>query len=71
MSLIEKTLSNHLIFEGKIISLHVDKVELPNGNLATREVITHPGGVCVAALNHQDELLFVRQFRYPDRKTHV
>jgi ADP-ribose pyrophosphatase len=29
-----------------------------------REIVTHPGGVCVVALNQQDEILLVRQFRY-------
>ncbi|NLN81382.1 MAG: NUDIX hydrolase [Clostridiales bacterium] len=65
MNLNEKTLSGKTIFKGNIISLHLDEVELPDGNRATREVITHPGGVCVAALTDRDELLFVRQFRYP------
>ena len=68
MSLSEKTLSENLIFTGRIISLHVDDVELPDGNTATREVIEHPGGVCVAALNEQNELLFVRQYRHPYRE---
>lgn len=63
--LIEKTVSQDYRFRGKIINLRVDKAELPNGRLATREVVEHPGGVCIAALTDQDELLFVRQFRYP------
>jgi ADP-ribose pyrophosphatase len=65
MNLIEKNLSKKTIFNGNIISLNLDEVELPNGNKATREVVKHPGGVCIAALNDKDELLFVRQFRYP------
>jgi len=65
MNLTEKTLSKNRIFDGRIINLRVDAVELPNGQPATREVVEHPGGVCVAALTESDELLFVRQFRYP------
>ena len=42
-----------------------DDAELPNGNPCIREVVEHPGGVCVAALTEDDELIFVRQFRYP------
>lgn len=65
MELIEKTLSREDIFSGKVIHLHVDKIELTNGRTSTRECIDHPGGVSVAALTDQNEILFVRQFRYP------
>ncbi len=65
MKLTEKTVSCSYIFKGRIINLRVDKAELPNGNIADREVVEHPGGVCVAALTEDDCLLFVRQFRYP------
>ena len=61
----EKTLSQSLRFQGRIINLRVDEAELPNGQTALREVVEHPGGVCIAALTDEDELLFVRQFRYP------
>ena len=43
----------------------VDDILLPNGNSSTREVVEHPGGVCIAAMTDKNELLFVRQFRYP------
>ena len=46
----------------------MDDVELENGAKAKRELVMHPGGVCVAALTDQDEMLFVRQFRYPYRE---
>ncbi|MEE1239592.1 MAG: NUDIX hydrolase [Acutalibacteraceae bacterium] len=65
MNLEEKQLSAEYIYQGKIISLRRDKALLPNGNTAAREVIEHNGGVCVAALTDNDEVLFVRQFRYP------
>ena len=65
MNLFEKTLSETYQYRGKIINLRVDQAELPNGRTSIREVIEHPGGVCIAALTDQDELLFVRQFRYP------
>ena len=65
MNLTEKTLSETYPFRGRIINLRVDSVELPNGRTSSREVVEHPGGVCIAALTEQDELLFVRQFRYP------
>jgi ADP-ribose pyrophosphatase len=65
MNLQEKTLSKQEIYHGRIISVHLDEVRLPDGGTAKREVVDHPGGVCIAALNEQEELLFVRQFRYP------
>lgn len=68
MNLIEKTLSKNYVYKGKIINLRVDEAELPNGRKTKREVVEHPGGVCIAALTEKDELLFVRQFRYPYMK---
>ena len=68
MDLIEKTIETKEIFKGKIINLSVDKVILPNGKEATREVVSHPGGVCLAALTQENELMFVKQFRYPYKK---
>ncbi len=65
MNLEEKQLSYDYKFKGRIINLRQDKALLPNGKVTTREVVEHPGGVCVAALNDNDELLFVKQFRYP------
>ena len=63
--LYEKTLSQSYKFRGRIVNLRVDEALLPNGKTAGREVIEHPGGVCIAALTDREELLFVRQFRYP------
>lgn len=63
-SMEESTISSESIFEGKIISVQVDTVMLPDGKLATREVVRHPGAVAVLAL-HQDKMLVVDQFRQP------
>lgn len=68
MKLFEKTLSTEKIYDGRIIHVHVDQVELENGQVATREVVDHPGGVSVAVLTEKNELIFVRQFRYPYKK---
>ena len=64
----EKNLNTNVIYEGKIITVHVDDIELPDGNKAIREVVEHSGGVSVAALTDEDELIFVRQYRYPYSK---
>ena len=65
MELFEKTLEQEYKYEGRIINLRVDKAELPNGEECTREVVEHNGGVTIAALTDEGELLFVRQYRYP------
>ena len=61
----EKTVSSEKIFNGKIINVRVDKVEMPNGALATCEIVEHPGGVGVVALTDDNEIILVRQFRKP------
>ena len=65
MELHEKTLSSQTIFEGKIITVKLDKALLPNGAEASREVVRHPGGVCVLVLLEDGTVPMVRQFRYP------
>ena len=61
----EKKISSDKKFDGKIISLSVDTVTLPNGKTATREVVHHPGAVCVVPLTEKNEVVLVRQYRYP------
>lgn len=65
MDLTEKTKNSEYIFKGKIINLRRDEVILPNGKESTREVVEHKGGVCVLPLTDKNEVIFVRQFRYP------
>ena len=61
----EITLKQTYHFKGRIINLRVDDVALSDGSKTIREVVEHPGGVCVAALTPDGRLPFVRQFRYP------
>ena len=65
MDLTEKPVKQDYIYKGKIVNLRVDDALLPNGTTAKREIVEHPGGVCVAALTDNNELMFVEQFRYP------
>lgn len=65
MNLEEKQLKAEYLYKGKIINLRKDEALLPNGKTALREIVEHPGGVCVAAITDEDELLMVKQFRYP------
>lgn len=64
----EKTLRSEYVYRGKTISVRKDIVKLPNGKEALREVVEHPGAVAVAAVNDQNELIMVRQFRYAFEK---
>ncbi|MBE7031181.1 MAG: NUDIX hydrolase [Ruminococcaceae bacterium] len=65
MDFYEKTIATKEIFDGKIIKVRVDTVELPNGNTSTREIVSHPGGVGVVALDENNNVYMVRQFRKP------
>ena len=69
MNFEEKQLKEEYLYKGKIINLRRDEALLPDGSTAIREVVEHPGGVCVAALDENNNLLFVRQFRYPYMET--
>ncbi len=65
MNLKEKQLKKEYIYKGKIINMRCDTALLPDGSEALREIVEHPGGVCVAALDDEQNVLLVRQFRYP------
>ncbi|TCS93491.1 NUDIX hydrolase [Hazenella coriacea] len=65
----EKTISSQTIFEGKVVHLQVDQVELPNGSTSFREIIKHSGAVAVFAITDENRLVLVRQFRKPLEKT--
>ena len=65
MDLTEKPISRTEVFSGRILTMRVDRVQLPDGRESTRELVSHPGGVGVAALTDGGELLLVQQYRYP------
>lgn len=65
MNMTETTIKSTELFHGRVLHMKVDEVSLDDGSRSTREWVEHPGGVCIAALDGQNNLLFVRQFRYP------
>ena len=65
MEVKETPISGSYAYKGKIVNLRVDDALLPDGTVAKREVVEHNGGVCVAAVTDKNEILMVKQFRYP------
>lgn len=68
MELTEKKLSSEEIFNGVAIHLFRDEILLPNGKQGVREVIRHPGAVCVLPIKEDGNVIFVNQFRYAFNK---
>ncbi len=64
MRLDEKMISSEEIFNGVAVHLVKDEILLPNGNKGIREVVRHPGAVCVIPVTDDGEVIFVNQFRY-------
>ena len=65
MDLTEKTLDSELLYDGRIVKLRRDAVQVPNGNTALREVVEHPGGVAILPLDADGSVIVVRQYRSP------
>jgi ADP-ribose pyrophosphatase len=61
----EKTLKSEIVFDGKVMTVLKDQIELADGYKSFREVVVHNGGVVVIALKNDDTILLVKQFRYP------
>ena len=63
--LTEHFVSGELVFDGKLLKVHRDRVRLPDGTETAREYIRHPGAVAVVPLFDDRRVLLERQFRYP------
>ena len=59
----EKTIASDLKYEGRVITLQVDKVMLPNGKTSNREIVKHPGAVAVMAITEDKKIILVEQYR--------
>ena len=64
MDLTEKLVDSKEVYDGRLIHVFEDTVELPNGKKTTREVVRHQGGACVCAIDQDLCVSFVRQYRY-------
>jgi ADP-ribose pyrophosphatase len=65
---VPEVLSSRPVYEGKIVTMRVDEISLPQGGVATREVVEHPGAVVIIALDDQDNVYLVRQYRHAIRR---
>ena len=64
----EKQKTSKTIYDGKIVKLEIDTAILPDKTEALREVVRHPGGVGVVAVDEENFVYLVKQFRYPFSK---
>lgn len=65
----EKTLQSNVVYDGRIITVLSDSVELADGHKSFREVVKHSGGVVILAFKDEDTILLVKQYRYPIGET--
>lgn len=61
----EITTASRRVYEGRVVNLRVDAVRLENGRTTEREIVEHRGSVAMVALDEDDNVLLVRQFRKP------
>lgn len=65
MDITEKRIDGEEKYKGVIVRVVLDRVELMDGKITRREVVEHPGGVCVLPVDENGLCYMVRQFRYP------
>ncbi|WP_425448689.1 NUDIX hydrolase [Dethiothermospora halolimnae] len=59
----EKTMKSEKIYEGKVLNLRLDTVELPDKKYTKREIVEHPGAVAIIPITEEGEIILVKQFR--------
>lgn len=69
MKFTEKTLNSQMVYDGRIVKVYKDDVELADGHKSFREVVRHSGGVVIIAFKDKNTILLVKQYRYPIAKT--
>ncbi len=60
----ESLVASEVIRQSRILEFRIDTIEAADGRRSTRDIAAHPGGVCVVAIDAQDRVLFVRQWRH-------
>ena len=64
----EHTVSSKLAYDGGLLKVKRDEVRLPDGHVAWREYVLHPGAVMVLAFKDEHTILLERQYRYPKQR---
>ena len=60
-----RVLARETVHEGRVLSLELDTVAMPGGGDSVREIVRHPGAVAVVAVDDEDRVVLVRQYRHP------
>ncbi|WP_034429000.1 NUDIX hydrolase, partial [Caldisalinibacter kiritimatiensis] len=68
MTFEEKTMKSEKIYEGKILNLRIDTVELPDKKYTKREIVEHPRAVAIVPITAKGEIILVKQYRKPVEK---
>lgn len=71
MKLEETEISTEVVYKGGFLTVRKDQVRLPNGSMATREFIPHPGASMIIPVAADGQLVMLRQFRYPVKQIFV
>jgi 8-oxo-dGDP phosphatase len=59
------TVSSRTVYTGHVLTLRADEVRMPGGEVKVREVVEQPGAVGIVALDEQDQVVLIRQYRHP------
>lgn len=63
MHLNEELIESHTLYRGRVVTLRIDTVRLPNGSTARREIVEHHGAVAIVPLLNRETVLLIRQYR--------
>ena len=71
MNFEEKTLDSKVVYDGKVMTVIRDDVEVSDGHKSFKEVVLHSGGVVIAAMKDDETILLVKQYRYPLKHVNI
>ncbi|MCC6013871.1 MAG: NUDIX hydrolase [Candidatus Verstraetearchaeota archaeon] len=60
----EELIKSELVYSGKLIKVRLDEVKLPNGKISKREIVVHRGAVAILALDNDNNIILIRQYRH-------
>jgi len=69
--LAEKKISSGQVYNGPLLKVYADEVQLPNGTTSTRDWIKHPGASAIVPVFEDGTIMLLKQYRYPPRKIFI